>query len=251
MTTPSTDAMESPTPVAKPAPLWEDFIDIFHAPSEVYARRENSNPWPMILIITVLVTLITVFTWGSLAGPIEAETREQMAKAMAKNPQATADAIDSGIKMQMGIRRWSGVFFPVGVLIASLFVWLLAKVLGAKETYQKAMIVVTYSAIIAVVQMLVVGAQALVIDTSALTTPDKLSLSAARFADKATTSPIMYSVLKLLDVFGIWSLIVMCIGVRVTGKTSKNTAIMFGVIWFAASVLIAAAFAARTAAAAG
>ena len=249
MTTPSTDATESPTPAAKPAPLWEDFIDIFYAPSDVYARREHANPWPMILILTALVTLITVLTWGSLAGPVEAEMRDQVAKTMAKNPQMTADAMETGIKMQMGIRRWSGVFFPVGVLIASLFVWLLAKVLGAKETYQKAMIVVTYSAIIAVVQMLVVGAQALVMDTSALTTPDKLSLSAARFVDKATTSPIIYSALKLLDVFGIWGLVVMCIGVRVTGKTSKNTAIMFGVIWFAASLLIAAAFAARTAAA--
>lgn len=248
MTTPSADAMESPAPAAKPAPLWEDFIDIFYAPSEVYARRENSNPWPMILIITALVTLITAFTWGSLAPAVEAEMRAQMAAALAKNPQATQDALDQGIRMQMGIRRWGGIFFPIGILIASLFVWILAKLLGAKETYQKAMIVVTYSSIIAVVQMIVVGAQALVMDTAALTTPDKLSLSAARFAEKETTGPVTYAVLKSLDVFGIWSLVVMSIGVRVTGKTSRNTAITFGVIWFAATVLIGAAFAARSAA---
>lgn len=249
MTTPSTDAMESPTPAAKPAPLWEDFIDIFYAPSDVYARRENANPWPMILILTALMTLIGVLTWGSLSPPIEAELRTQATEQMAKNPQMTQDMADQGIKFQMIARQWGGLFAPIGVLVVSLFVWLLAKILGAKETYTKAMVVVTYSMIIAVVSMLVVGAQALVMDTAAMTTPDKLSLSAARFADKATTGPVVYTVLKLIDVFGIWSLIVMSIGVRVTGKTSKNTAIMFGVIWFAASLLIAAAFAARTAAA--
>jgi hypothetical protein len=248
MTTPSADAMETPTPAAKPAPLWEDFIDIFYAPSTVYARRENANPWPMILIITVLVTLITVLTWGSLSPAIEAEMRAQMATAMAKNPQMTQDALDQGIKFQMIARRWGGVFFPLGILIIALPVWLLAKILGAKVTYQKALVIVTWSAIIAVVQMIVIGAQALVMDTAALTTPDKLALSAARFADKATTAPMLYPFLKALDVFGIWSLIVMCIGVRVIGKTTKSQAILFGAIWFVASVLIATAFAARASA---
>ena len=246
MTTPIADSTEAPAP-PKPVSLWEDFIDIFYAPSTVYERRENANPWPMILIITVIFAAVTVLTFNSLSSLIDAELRAASAKAMAANPQMTADALETGIKMQMGARRWGGVFFPLGVLISGLFVWLLAKILGGKGTYTKAMVVVTYASIIALVQLLVVGAQALVLDVSAMTTPDQLSLSAARFVDKAATSPALYAGLKMLDVFGIWMIVVMAIGVRVTGKTTKNTAITFGVIWFVVSALIAAACGARAA----
>ena len=81
---------------------------------------------------------------------------------------------------------------------------------------------------------IVVGAQGLVMNVSNLTTMDQLSLSAARFADKATMSPVLYAVLKQIDVFGIWALIVTAIGVRVTGKTTKEKAIVFAVVWLGA-----------------
>jgi hypothetical protein len=249
MTNPPAEAMEAPAP-AKPAPLWEDFIDIFHSPSEVYERRRNANPWPMIIIITVLVTLIGVLTWNSLAPVYEAEMRAVAQKQMAANPQMTADAMETGIKFQMVARRWGGVFFALGVLVIALPIWLLGRIVGAKEmTYTRALVVVTWSSIITVLAMLAIGVQGLVMDVSALTTPDKLSLSAARFVDKDSMNAFAYTALKMLDVFGIWSLVVMAIGVRVTGRGTKNSAIMFGAIWFVVALLIAGAFAMRAAAA--
>ena len=38
----STSPSESGQPPAKPASRWEDFIDIFYAPSEVFARDRKS-----------------------------------------------------------------------------------------------------------------------------------------------------------------------------------------------------------------
>jgi hypothetical protein len=84
---------------------------------------------------------------------------------------------------------------------------------------------------------------------SKLTSLDQLSLSAARFADKATASPVLYTVLKQLDVFGIWGLVVMAIGVQVTAKTTRERAIVFAVVWWLLVTLITMAFAIRAAAA--
>jgi hypothetical protein len=247
MTTPSADAM--PVAPAKPAPLWEDFIDIFHAPSEVYERRRDANPWPMILIITVLVTLITVLTFNSLAPVFETEMRAMMAQQMAKNPQMTQDMLDKSLGFQMVLRRWGGLMFFVGVLIMSLPVWLLGRIAGAKElTYTRSMVVFTWAAIIAVLSLLVLGIQGLVMDVSSITTLDKLGLSVARFVDKDTMSPFLYGILKTVDPFTIWSAILMGIGVRVVGRGTKNTAIAFTVTWIVVAALIVGALAARAAA---
>ena len=248
MTSPSVDATSAPAAVAQPAPLWEDFIDIFYAPSTVYERRRNANPWPMILIVTVLITLIGVLTRNSLSPVFEAEMRGMMAKQMAKNPQMTQDIADKSINIQMMVRRWTGLFFPLAMLIIALPIWLLGRIVGAKElTYTRSLVVIAWASIIGVVSQLVLGIQGLVMNVSGLTSPDQLSLSAARFVDKAATSPFLYTSLKMLDVFGIWSLIVMAIGVRVTGRATKNGAIAFAVTWFVVALLIAGGFAVRAA----
>jgi len=244
-----TDAAAAPIAPAKPAPLWEDFIDIFTSPSAVYERRRDANPWPMILIITVLVAAITVVTFNSLAPVYESEIRGMFAKAMAANPQMTQDMVDSQVKIQMFFRRWGGIFFPIGVLLISLVVWLLGRIVGAKElTYTRSMVVFTWAAIIGVLSLILLAIQGAVMDVSAITTMDKLGTSAARFVDKSTTSPFVYGLLKAVDPLIIWQAILMGIGVRVVGRGTKNTTIAFAVTWIVVGALIIAAFAARQAA---
>jgi membrane protein, antimicrobial resistance system len=237
MTTPSAESMEAPAQ-AKPASRWEDFVDIFYAPTSVYERRQNQSPWPTIWIITLILFVVTVLTFNALSPMIENELRETAMKAMAKNPQMTQDIVDTQVKFGLVARHWGGVFFPIGALIIGLFVWIVGKFVGAKESYTGALSIITYAAVLAILAQIIVGAQALVMDVSALTSPDQLSLSAARFVDKATTSPMLYALYKQLDVFGIWSLVVMAIGMRVIGKVDKNRAIAFAVIWWVLGTLL-------------
>jgi hypothetical protein len=246
MTSPTAEPIVAP-PAATPASRWEDFMDIFYAPTSVYERRQSQSPWPTIFIVTVLLTLVTVLTFNALSPVVETELRQAMAKAMAKTPQMTSDMADKSVSFSMIGRKWGVVLFPIGALISALFVWIVARILGAKETYQGALVVVAYSSIIAIVQAIVVGAQALVMNVSNLTSLDQLSLSAARFADKATMSPALYTVLKQVDVFGIWGLIITAIGVRVTAKTTRDRAIAFAVVWWVVVTLIVMAFAIRAA----
>lgn len=249
MTSPSNDPVA--TPAVKPASRWEDFMDIFYDPTSVYERRQNDSPWPTIFIVAIILLIVTLVTFNALSPVIDSEIRAPMAKMMAKNSQMTQDMLDTQVKIQLFVRRWIGVFFPIGALVGAVFIWIVARVVGIKETYKGALIVIAYSSIIACVMAIVVGAQGLVMNVTNLTTMDQLSLSAARFADKATMSPILYAVLKQLDVFGIWALIVMAIGVRVTGKTTKEKAIAFAVVWWIFGTLLAAGGAMWTARAGG
>src|SRR3954465_3039632 len=132
MTSPAVDPAATPV---KDAAIWEDFMDIFYAPSQVFRRRENASPWPVILIITALLLAIGFATYNSIAPALEATMRAQFAK----NPQMTEDAINTALKFASWTTRLGAIFYPVIVLVAALFVWLLAKIVSAKQTYQVAL----------------------------------------------------------------------------------------------------------------
>src|SRR5579862_3924253 len=156
MTSPTADPVAAPPP-AKPTPLWEDFMDIFYAPSSVFRRRENQSPWPAILIITALLVVVGFATYGAMSGLIEMEVRRQLAK----NPQITQDTINAAMKFTSWSTRLGPVFYPVILMLAALLVWLLGKAVGSRASYQTSLMIVTYASILDVVKAIVGGAQAL------------------------------------------------------------------------------------------
>ena len=242
-------ATEATVPAAKPAALWEDFIEIFTSPSTVYERRRDANPWPMILIITAIATAISVLTWNALSPVFETEMRTQFAKAMAKAPQMTQDMVDTQVKVGMFMRRWGALFYPIFVLIFGLLVWLLGRIVGARElTYTRALVSFAWASIITIVQALAMGVQGLLLDVSTITASEKIGFSPARFLSQESTPPFLYGALKTMDLFLIWWAIVLAIGVRVTGRGSKNTAIAFATTWIVVTALIAGVAAMRAAA---
>ena len=55
----------TPAP-AKPASRWEDFIDIFYAPSAVFRRRENGNFFIPLAVITIVCGVLFYLNSGAL-----------------------------------------------------------------------------------------------------------------------------------------------------------------------------------------
>jgi hypothetical protein len=227
MTSPSSDPTVPLTPV-KPAPLLEDFIDIFYAPSSVFRRRENQSPWPVILIISALLLIISFATYNAMSGAFETELRRQFAK----NPQMTQDMMEKAIKFASWTTRLGGLFYPIILAIAAFFVWLVGKIVGSKQTYQVALMVVAYASITDVVKAIVSGAQALLMNSANLTSIYQLSTGPARFVDPATVSPVLLVILTRLDLFTIWYAVLLGIGMHATGKVSKMNATIFAVLYW-------------------
>lgn len=66
---------ESTVPVSQtPAPaLWEDFIDIFYAPADVFRRRQAGNWFLPLLIITIALFVLSWASRGVLQPIMDAE----------------------------------------------------------------------------------------------------------------------------------------------------------------------------------
>jgi hypothetical protein len=82
------------------------------------------------------------------------------------------------------------------------------------------------------VQGVVNAIQGLVLKADQLTALTQLSLSPARFLDPATTSPVTLQLLNRFDLFTIWVTVLLAIGLYVTGKVSKQKAVIGGVLFW-------------------
>src|SRR5512133_3744583 len=77
--------------------FWEDVIDIFVSPADVFRRRQNSSVWPPMLFVAISIGIIFFATFNTLQPIFEAEMARTTAKQLAKNPaaaQASAEALN-------------------------------------------------------------------------------------------------------------------------------------------------------------
>lgn len=221
-------------PAATKAPsVWEDFIDIFTSPSQVFERRQNGNWFLPMIVVTVIICLIYVGT-KSLTQPVfDAEYARGAAAALRANPQITADQLAKGKaffeKIQVFIFL---VFIPVGIFLVGLVLWLVGKLFDSKMSFQSGLVVASYSALPKIFGAIVGPIIAYFSDPSTLTSATKITPSLAHFFDIGTTSPLLLQVLARFDVFTIWSTILLGIGLAVTGKIPRSRAYVAAtIVW--------------------
>lgn len=228
----STDAAPSPAPPAK-ASVWEDFLDIFYAPSDVFARREHASIWIPLLVVTVMIGVFFTLNSGMLEPMMDAEFRRSMEAARAQNPQITAEQMETmrGFGMTMGkIMAFVGV--PIMVLVVGLVLWAAGKLVGATQTMHAALVVAAYSYVPRALEAIITSVQGLLLDPASLDGRYRLTFGPARFLDPDTTAPLLLAFVGRLDVFTIWVTVLLAIGLAVTGRIPRaQAAVAAAIVW--------------------
>jgi hypothetical protein len=206
------------------AGLWEDFVDIFYAPSSVFARRSEGK-FGMPLLFLVLVGPVLFFLTKNATQPImDAEFTRQTAAAMRKNPNLTAEQMASSRGF---FEMLSPIFFAVGITLSILgtgfVLWLVGKLFDAKESVMAAIMIATYSEVPRLVQVLTNAAQGLVMSPEKLNSLNSVGFNLARFMDP-DGSQVMIALASRVDLFTIWVTVLLAIGLHVVGKIPKQQA---------------------------
>lgn len=229
----STIVPPPPAPEPKTA-LWEDFVDIFYAPAQVFARRATSGfGWPM-LIVTLLIGCIALANAGVMQPMMDAEFERSMAK-VANDPRMTPEAIARGRSFAESLVKIGGFIFPpIGILLTGFALWLIGKLVDAKQTVSAALMVAAYAYTVRVVEVVLNGVQALLMDPASMNSRYKLTLGVARFLDPDAASPVLLAIVGRLDFFTLWLTLLLAIGLAVTGKISREKALVGGaLLWIA------------------
>jgi len=214
------------------ASLLDDFMDIFYAPSAVFARRANASFWIPLLTISVLLGVI-YFANRDLIDPI---VEAEFARGMAKNAQAqqmTADQMATARKFAGTLAMiFAFIGPPIAMLLLGVLIWIVGKFFDAKQTMNAAIVVAVFSYVPRVIEGVVNRVEGLFVDTSALNSRYSLTLGLGRFFNPDTASPILLGLVGRIDVFTIWITVLIAIGFAVTGKISRGkAAIAAAIVW--------------------
>ena len=230
----------APTQAAptQPASFWEDLIDIFYQPSEVYRRRERASAWPAFFFVVIALTVITIATFPAIRPAFDGDYARNIPRIMAANKQMTQEMADKGQQFQtIFIRYFAGVFLGIAIVVVAFFTWALGKLFGAVEGFGAAMLIASYAYLPRVLGSVLSGLQGLLMDPAKLTSIAQLTLSPARFLDPNTANPVLIALLSRMDLTILWETALLAIGLAVIGRISRGKAAGFAVlIWIVGSL---------------
>ena len=220
------------------AGLWEDFVDIFYAPSSVFARRSDGK-FGMPLLLLVLVGAVLAFLTKNATQPImDAEFARQSAVAMRRNPSLTAEqmAVGRGF-FEMMAPLFFALFLTISIFGTGLVLWVVGKLFDAKESVAAAIMIATYAEVPRLVQILTNAAQGLVMSPEKLNSINAVGFSLARFMDPDNASQVLIALAARVDLFTIWITVLLAIGLHVVGKIPKQQAAIVAAITWAVGAL--------------
>ena len=213
-----------------------DVAEIYYAPSDVFDRRRNGQFGMPLVIFFVAVTVLYFITQGLMQPVMDAEWRLAAASMMRKNPAITPEQIEQ----MRGFQKFAvvGIFFYalIGPLLAGCVLWIVEKFVGVKQALKVAITVAVFAFYPMLLEQLVNAAQMLLLSEDSIVSRYSLSVGPARFLG-ADADPVIRALLGHIDVFTIWSAILIAIGVRVTAQASSGQATAIAVVMWVLGVI--------------
>ena len=233
----------TPPPAPPTTPIWEDFIDIFTSPSAVFERRKDDpNFFPPWIFFVVVAAVVVIGGWGIFEPIAHADQVRGMEKYIASHPDLPANIVEqmrSGNMPGAGIAKYIvPVVAVIVVLLTGLCTWLAGKMLGAATTVGQALMVAAYAYFPKILDAFVQIGLALSLPDSMLNTAGHLKLGPSMALDPDHSSLVLSAFVTRLDVFTIWTTVLLAIGLKVTGKLDTQKAAIAGVIIWLLGALV-------------
>ncbi|HET7585720.1 MAG TPA: YIP1 family protein [Gemmatimonadaceae bacterium] len=233
--TPPTPSAEG-APAEKPVSRWEDLVDIFVSPAELFERRKNSSPW-FPLIVAAVVSFALFLATRPLLQPIyDVMGDKMMAAAQQAGRQVTPEQMERGRTIGTWIAAASQlVVIPITIAITGFVLWIVGKLVDARESLGAAIMVCAFAFFPRLLSWVALGIEGVLMDISHATLIS-IGFSAARFAGTGT-SPVVLALLSRVDLFIIWTTILLAIGLSITGRISRGRAAIAAiVVWLLGAI---------------
>jgi hypothetical protein len=207
-----------------------------------------------ILIATVASILFAAAAVPRLDFEKAASRQLEMGPAGAEmTPFQREEAIEQARKVgSIGVYAASAFTPAISVLVASFFLWLAFKVAGTAPPFKGTMAVAAHGLLPALLSPLLLLPAIFVkapVDPETMT---RLLPSSLAVFLPAQVSPIALAAAASFDLFAVWSLVLVTMGMaRLSGASPRRAAVAVGLLWLAHIALLRIAPAAALAAARG
>ncbi len=213
---------ETPASASVTSSRWEDFIDVFIAPVQLFRRRSDGRFGHGLVVLIVVIGVVFFLTRNAMQPILDAEFR----RGMAGNPRMTPEQLETA-------RRIAANFAPVSVIVIMLIatfvlgavIWLVARMVGGRINYAQGATIATFAYFPRALETIANGAQALLMDEGKLTSRFSVSLGLGRLLDPTTTSGPLLAVLGRVDLFTLWITVLVAVGLKQMTRITTGQAI--------------------------
>jgi hypothetical protein len=219
---PAAGAADAP-PEQEPSSRWEDLIDIYIAPVDLFRRRaaDRVGP-PLLMLVLAAVALYLVLLPAN---------RLIISAGVPEDPQAAAFMEQYGTLLQLlGV-----VTVPITMLamvaFGALLLWIVARASGPRLPASRALLISTYAGFVLLLAQVASAVLVLLHADGTIDVGRDLSLGPLRFADVDARSPVV-PLLRRFEVFAIWQAALWGVGIRhVAGTATARAALVAAVAW--------------------
>lgn len=227
-------AVPSSAPTAAPkASVWEDFVDIFYAPSQVFERRRDGRFGLALVVLAVLTGILFWVAFRNLSAIFDAQWERQVGQIMAANPQVTSEQLEKGHAMQGVLAPiFSVVMAAVGPLVLGIVLWVIARLFEAQLSLRQGITIAVYSQFPRLLTWVVAIILGMVLAPERMTSMYSVMLSPAMFLPFDSTPKLLLAVASRFDVLILWATALIAIGTHVIGRIPKARAFaVAAIIW--------------------
>ena len=215
------------------ASRWEDFIDVFISPAELFRRRANDN-WTVPIIVLSVLTLVLYYAFMPVMMPLW-----QAAATMNATPEQVA-AMQQNAGAMRTFTLIGGLFAPImnAIYLALLggIAWAGGRMVSADLRYKQALNTVTWAAFITVPQQVAIALSVMLANRNGeVLHPIKhTNIGPLRFMNVESLPDVLVPLIGRIDLFAIWQMVVVAIGVQVITGVSRGPAfVVAGLAWIA------------------
>ncbi len=221
----------------KSSSLFEDIVEVFASPTKVFARRKGRGFWLALLIYTVIVAALVIGTLSLMQPVFDALWPQMLAQMQAKQPDITPDKLEGFRRIQPIIYSVTVIILtPITVLVAGLLLWIVGKLFDAEQRLGDAMMVATFASFPRILAWVFAAISVLVTDPAKITSQWSVTASLGRFVN-GIQQPVLASLLGRVDVFIIWTTVLLAIGLSITGNISRQKAALAAlIVWIVGTV---------------
>ncbi len=198
-------------------------IGIMVSPKETLeAIEKNPSYLPPLLFGIIILLVYIVFTWGAMQSLIVAEL-----EIASQSGAVPLDAETVEMAMVIGMIASSGIIFfggIAGVFLKSLYCWIASRIVKGEASYKKILSLCLHVMVIAL--LVYIPLMIMVI----LGFPLMNYTSLVVFFPVSFQTTWIGAIASNIELFNIWSMVILYYGLRIVAKMSKKAAIITTVL---------------------
>ncbi|UCG30729.1 MAG: YIP1 family protein [candidate division WOR-3 bacterium] len=204
-------------------------LDIYFAPSKVFAALREKPRWILPLaVVLVVVALTAVLTVNLAREEITMRQEEVMRdRGLTEEQMDQARQFTSSPVAVISGALSAAIFTIILLLVFAVVTNLFVPLFGGESGFKKIFSVICFSSLV------IIPAAILKLIMIAITKSPYVTTSLALFVPALARDSFMYQLLAGFDFFIIWEMILVSIGISITsGIARKNAYVLVFVIWF-------------------